>query len=107
MVAALDQIAGLVDDAGFAKLHQVLRLVECDFLFKLIAAQATILRGAFNSKVPARVADSHPDSTPATAADIPLLDAAAVVSLPLEAVAPDKELAFYLQSAHQLTIKTE
>ena len=107
MVAALHEPTGLVDDARFTELHQVFCLVERNLLLKLIPAQSTVLRRAFDGQVSAFVTDTYPDGTSVTTADIPLLDVAVTIGLLLIAVAFHQEFAFDFQSAHYETMKTE
>ena len=100
MIATLYEPARLINTTWFAKFHQVLSLIECYLLLKLITAKALDIRRTLDGQISAVATDAYPDGTTVTTADITLLNAAATESLPLVIIVTDKELTFYLQSTH-------
>ena len=101
VIAAVDQIAGLVDDAWLAEHQQMFGLIPVDGSLKLIAAQTAVERRTFNGEESLVIAKAHPHSPSVPAADIPLADMTAAACLLLERAVPDQELPLDFHSAHR------
>ena len=72
MVAVWHQPAVLLYYAWFAKREEGKALVNGDFLFKFVAAQASIARRALDGEIGLFVAQTNADGAALLARDIPL-----------------------------------
>lgn len=96
MLAAMNEIASLVDDPWLADAHQILCVRERNLDLELITSQPCTIAWTFDGKVSLAVSNAHTYRPSIARTYVALTDAAAIVSL-IAKLSYDQELTLYLE----------
>lgn len=107
MLAATNQIAGLIDDARLTEAEQLLSLIRRNFLLELVAAETSVERRPLDGQETTTAAETDPYGASVSAGNVALSDPIVRVSLCLEVEAflqQELPLDFHAAHAVQATI---